>query len=1428
MVRARVLGGILAALAVAAPGAALANQAPVVDSVQASSLTVERSSIVTVTCLAHDDDGSATLASYAWSASGGSFPNGAATYDAAAPAGETTFWTAPAAFGAFILQCRVQDDGGGGAPLASPPGAVTVEVVSGPTGPRVDAIVSSRTDVLVGEIVQLSASVSDPDDTTLAIAWTATGGLIAGDRDADPGVIAWTPPPRAGRYAISVVVEDPDGNTASATTEIVVRLARSHGAASRGLLGPGRLAARGLDVVVADLRRRELRAYSPVLQHKLSVKVPGEPIAVAADDRGFVVGLRGRRTLATFDRFGRPGGDFAAGREFVAVADVQSDPDTGAFFVSDRGAGQVLLIDRDGDELLRVSQCGAGSALRAPVAAARAGQGNILVVQHALVGRSQICVYRDDGTFVRTYAPFGSGTGKVTQGVDVAGWLDGRVIVVDTFQGEVRVFDAAGADMGTVGTFGRGPGEVIRPLGVTLDAWGQMYVSSFETGRVERFAGPDAQTPFMPGDADFDGLPDAWERSAGLDPEDPIDYAADPDGDMLTNTEELERGTLPRVADTDGDGWNDGREVTAGTDPTDPRDHGPAAHAGAPQRVPPSLVHLDATASHDPDGDPITFSWRQLEGPAVKIEAALSAQPAVEVRSIGRYVFGVSVSDGFTHDESTTEVAVYNVPPQADVGAAVTSATEEAVTLRGGLSGDGNRDALAFRWIQLEGATVAVDAWDRPSLRLATDTSGYRAFSLTVDDGELMNDAPVDVVLSSAGRHVPRAAFEIHGVPRVGEPIELTGESSADLDGDALAYLWEVREGEVSVFAGATDAAAHVVPAAAGRLVVALTVTDATGLESPPLVREIMVGAVGDEVPVAVIDAPDAAVVRETVRLDGEASFDPEGATLTFVWRQVEGPYVFLTTPVAASTTVAPLSPGAYVFELAVRDGNIESAPARHTLIVSDAAGGGAPTAVAAVSHLGAAGEWTELDGAGSRDPDGDRLYFQWTQVRGPFVPLFGSFEPYARFMTNVPGTYGFALHVDDGALRGPAALVEVVVAETALVEADSPEVMGVSGGCQAAGCAASGSGWAVALAVAMVLRWRRRGSLVLVLALLAARIAAAADAPHDLATNNLDCMTCHTGHNAAGAALTSQEGITNLCLSCHNVARPTVPAFKATDQAHPLRGGFHHRWDSGVSGFAEQTVATNLSTGSMSSGGDYTGTVTRTYTLTITVSGTASTARLDWSATGGGSGANVDCGVDRPLADGVTFTCTNPANGAVSTNPSCLTTFCAGDAWAIYVSDAASAPSGPSASELTGGSSNIRMPGGKITCAACHNAHSQANAAATTNPAQPTWNHFMRIANDAGQLCRECHASRFPTVTWTELTRTWTGTARSHPVGMGLDASGAGYDFAVPRDANGASQATGDGIASNDLVLDGGGRVTCLSCHGMHFTAADDNAQTP
>jgi hypothetical protein len=77
------------------------------------------------------------------------------------------------------------------------------------------------------------------------------------------------------------------------------------------------------------------------------------------------------------------------------------------------------------------------------------------------------------------------------------------------------------------------------------------------------------------------------------------------------------------------------------------------------QRVINPWIILDGTKSYDPDGDPITFSWRSVGQPAAVILAPTSPSPQVQFLGRGEYTFELTVTDDKGLSGKATSTVLY-------------------------------------------------------------------------------------------------------------------------------------------------------------------------------------------------------------------------------------------------------------------------------------------------------------------------------------------------------------------------------------------------------------------------------------------------------------------------------------------------------------------------------------------------------------------------------------------------------------------------------------------------------------------------------------------------------------------------------------------------------------------------------------------------
>lgn len=286
-----------------------------------------------------------------------------------------------------------------------------------------------------------------------------------------------------------------------------------------------------------------------------------------------------------------------------------------------------------------------------------------------------------------------------------------------------------------------------------------------------------------------------------------------------------------------------------------------------------------------------------------------------------------------------------------------------------------------------------------------------------------------DGSLFGSSNRPPRADAGQDREVRVGEISILDAEASDDPDGDPIRYAWELVAGPVWVgIDSASSSRANVLLAVEGTFEFRLTVFDDSGASDQAEVRltaTALSSGDGNHRPLANAGADGAAIVGQQATLDGSASTDADGDSLSFLWVQIEGPGAILRAGDQARAQVQFVEPGRYVFRLVVVDPQGSSNSDMVTLTVTGEqapAPNLAPLADAGPATHVFVGDTVTLDGRGSTDPEGDPLAWFWTQASGPtLVNISNSATSTATVSLPQVGSYVFRLTVTDGRAQSTA-----------------------------------------------------------------------------------------------------------------------------------------------------------------------------------------------------------------------------------------------------------------------------------------------------------------------------------------------------------------------------------------------------------------------
>jgi len=424
-------------------------------------------------------------------------------------------------------------------------------------------------------------------------------------------------------------------------------------------------------------------------------------------------------------------------------------------------------------------------------------------------------------------------------------------------------------------------------------------------------------------------------------------------------------------------------------------------------------IQLSSQASSDPDGDSLSFEWRQDGGTAVPLGGSGADRSGTAPDADEHLGFLLMAHDGLKYGPPDRSTVVVGSPaaPTADAGADIAGEPGFAISLDGsGSLASSGRGIQSRLWTQVSGLdfydVVSRDTFfdgsaERPVIRIPTaDLASLTpdrslVFRLVVRDDQGVDSPPDFVVVTfenlpvNAGPSVTAQASA--SSVRPGTVVDLVA-SGNDSDGDPLTYGWIQLFGPATASIGGSGKASATVvaPNASGQYRFRVTVNDGTG--TPNATATATVDFVVNAPPeIAASVSPTSGPPGATVTLDGSGITDPDGDTLSFAWEEVPtsgNSPVTISNPTGASAT----------FVVPSYSGTIAQRTRRYRLTVTDVVGPVSttvefvPNRPPGLPGLISNKAKIRYDGADSAtlmassmvDPDGDPLTFTWRIVSGP------------------------------------------------------------------------------------------------------------------------------------------------------------------------------------------------------------------------------------------------------------------------------------------------------------------------------------------------------------------------------------------------------------------------------------------------------------
>jgi len=341
-------------------------------------------------------------------------------------------------------------------------------------------------------------------------------------------------------------------------------------------------------------------------------------------------------------------------------------------------------------------------------------------------------------------------------------------------------------------------------------------------------------------------------------------------------------------------------------------------------------INLDASASVDVDGSIISYAWMFSDGTS---DSGSSVWHRFTLS--GTYSATVTVTD----DDGATSTMTQSIVVGATNASPTASFTYDPmnpiagswVNFDASSSTDSDGTVVSYAWTFGDGTSDSgTSVWHRFT------QNGTFLVTLTVTDDDGASSSISQSVTVSSTNVAPQAAFSYSPIaPAIGEWIRFDGTASSDSDGVISAYTWTFSDGTSPATGSST---VYHQFAAAGSYLVTLTVTDDDGATDSTY-QTVVIGT-PTQAPIASFTYfPASPIVGETVTLNAQGSYDPDGTIVSYRW-DLNGDGVVDATTSSPLGTVTYQNAGVVTVTLTVVDDDGLTGSTSLPIVVSTSGGG--------------------------------------------------------------------------------------------------------------------------------------------------------------------------------------------------------------------------------------------------------------------------------------------------------------------------------------------------------------------------------------------------------------------------------------------------------------------------------------------------------